>query len=101
MPRWSWLSPLDWFELGFSFHFVASVLSFSLLLGTYATLVALLATNALNSQVFDIGRIDAVTQLVVGISQASIVILTAVLCFTMEALAADTVLRRSKCIQAL
>jgi hypothetical protein len=92
----SWLSSLDWFELGFGFHFVASVLSVSLLLATYATLMTLRATNALDSHLFDIGRIDAVTQVVVGTSQASIVILTAVLCFTMEALASDAVLRRSK-----
>ena len=73
-------------------------MSFSVLLAIYATLVALHVANALDALSFDIGRIDAVTQIVVVASQAFIIILTAILCFTMEALASDTVLRKSKWI---
>jgi len=96
VPKRDWLSALDWGEFGFNFHLAASIISFSLLILIYATLLALRATHALDSQVFNIDRIDKVTQIVVGISQTSIIILTAVLSFTMEALASDAVLRRSK-----
>ena len=96
MPRRSWLLALDWGEFGFNFHLAASIISFSLLFAIYAILLALRATNALNPQLFSIDRIDKVTQIVVGISQTSIIILTAALSFSMEALASDAVLRRSK-----
>ena len=96
VPKRGLLSALDWGEFGFNFHLAASIISFSLLVLIYAALLALRATNALDSQVFNLHRIDKVTQIVVGISQTSIIILTAVLSFTMEALASDAVLRRSK-----
>jgi len=96
MPRRSWLSALDWGEFGFNFHLAASIISFSLLLAIYATLLAFRATHALDSRLFSIDRIDKVTQIIVGVSQTSIIILTAALSFTMEALASDAVLRRSK-----
>src|ERR1700733_701849 len=96
IPRRGWLSALHWGEFRFNFHLAASIISFSLLVAISATLLALRATNALDSQVFSIDRIDKVTQIVVGISQTSIIILTAALSFSMEALASDAVLRRSK-----
>jgi len=92
----SWLPALDWGEFGFNFHLAAAIISFSLLVVIYATLLALWASDALDSQVFSIDRIDKVTQIVVGVSQTSVIILTAALSFTMEALASDAVLRRRK-----
>jgi len=83
-------------EFGFNFHLAVAIISFSLLLAIYAALLTLHATNALDSQLFSIDRIDKVTQIVVGVSQTSIIILTAALSFTLEALASDAVLRRSK-----
>jgi hypothetical protein len=94
MPWRGWLSPFHWGEFGFKFHLTASIISFSLLTAIYATLLALWATGALDSQLFSVDRIDKVTQIVVGISQVSVIILTAVLSFSMEALASDAVLRR-------
>jgi hypothetical protein len=94
----SWLSFLNEFEFGFSFYFVACVLSASLLLIAYTALAALWFTGALDSHLFSLDRINAVTQIVVGTSQAFVIVVTTILCFAMEALASDAVFRRSRCI---
>lgn len=94
-PR-SWLSWLDRFSFGPFSYFVTSVVLVSFLLASYCALAVLWATDALSSRHFDISRVDALSQIVVGSSQTLIIITTAILSFLVHQLASDSILRRRK-----
>lgn len=79
-------------------YILASTAVFSLLLGAYVSLALLWATDVLATHLFDVNRIDGVTQIIVGVSQATTIVSTAIISYVVQQLASTSVIRESKSV---
>lgn len=83
-------------SFGRRFYLASAALVLVLLLAAHTILLVLWISDALGARTFRAVYLNRVQQIIQAGSQASIIVLTAVLAFVAELLSSDLILRRSK-----